>query len=145
MQVEALHDHDELESFLARDRVGNAYLIGDLDQAYAPFCRWFGCRNDEGEQKGQQAFHGGRVIEGAAESSDQSSMGTRCPSSIRYPLRISSSLKPSATNRARSARSVEVIWDMSLMMAQTQLGCGTVSIPYLWTLRKTNLLLQLRS
>ena len=42
MPVEALEKTDQLRDFLTQDRVGNAYLLGDLDPAYLPFCDWFG-------------------------------------------------------------------------------------------------------
>ncbi len=47
MPVEVLKDRDLLRSFLTRDRVGNAYLLGDLDPAYLPFCDWFGHFNED--------------------------------------------------------------------------------------------------
>jgi ribosomal protein S18 acetylase RimI-like enzyme len=42
MPVEAFDKPDQLRDFLTQDRVGNAYLLGDLDPAYLPFCDWFG-------------------------------------------------------------------------------------------------------
>ena len=42
MPVEAFDKTDQLRDFLTQDRVGNAYLLGDLDPAYLPFCDWFG-------------------------------------------------------------------------------------------------------
>ena len=44
MPVEELKDREELREFLTRDRVGNAYLLGDLDPAYLPYCTWYGSR-----------------------------------------------------------------------------------------------------
>lgn len=46
MSIEVLTDREELKNFLTRDRVGNAYLLGDLDPAYLPYCTWFGLRVD---------------------------------------------------------------------------------------------------
>lgn len=46
MSIEVLTDREELRRFLTRDRVGNAYLLGDLDPAYLPYCTWFGSRED---------------------------------------------------------------------------------------------------
>lgn len=45
MPIEELFDRDELRDFLIKDPVGNAYLLGDLDAAYMPMCRWFGYRD----------------------------------------------------------------------------------------------------
>lgn len=42
-------DADELKRFLVRDRVANAYLLGDLDPAYLPYCTWYGGRTPSGE------------------------------------------------------------------------------------------------
>ncbi len=46
MPVEKLSDRDELRQFLMRDRLANAYLLGNLDPQYWQFCRWFGMRKD---------------------------------------------------------------------------------------------------
>jgi ribosomal protein S18 acetylase RimI-like enzyme len=46
MPIEELFDREELRAFLIEDPVGNAYLLGDLDEAYMPMCRWFGHRED---------------------------------------------------------------------------------------------------
>jgi len=46
MPIEELNDRDELRDFLTRDRVGNAYLLGDLDPVYLPYCTWYGNRVD---------------------------------------------------------------------------------------------------
>lgn len=44
MPIEELHDHVELGDFLQRNPVANAYLLGDLDPAYMPYCTWYGAR-----------------------------------------------------------------------------------------------------
>ncbi len=49
MPVEELTDRNELREFLMRDRLANAYLLGNLDPAYFQFCNWYGARDDEGE------------------------------------------------------------------------------------------------
>ena len=46
MPVEAFDKTEQIRDFLTRDRVGNAYLLGDLDPAYLPFCDWFGFVED---------------------------------------------------------------------------------------------------
>ncbi len=48
MPVEELTDRDELRDFLRRDRLANAYLLGNLDPAYFQFCNWYGARDDDG-------------------------------------------------------------------------------------------------
>ena len=40
---------EELRRFLMQDRFANAYLIGNLDDLYQPFCRWWGVRDDLGQ------------------------------------------------------------------------------------------------
>jgi len=42
-------DTEELKRFLVRDRVANAYLLGDLDPSYMPYCTWYGARTSSGE------------------------------------------------------------------------------------------------
>lgn len=49
MAVEQLTDRNELREFLMRDRLANAYLLGNLDPAYFQFCRWYGSRDARGE------------------------------------------------------------------------------------------------
>ena len=49
MPVEKLSDREELRTFLRRDRLANAYLLGNLDPSYFQFCRWYGSRSDDGE------------------------------------------------------------------------------------------------
>ena len=49
MAVEKLTDREELRAFLRRDRLANAYLLGNLDPSYFQFCRWYGARNDDGQ------------------------------------------------------------------------------------------------
>jgi GNAT superfamily N-acetyltransferase len=46
MAVEQINDRNELREFLLRDKVANAYLLGDLDPAYLPFCSWYGARQE---------------------------------------------------------------------------------------------------
>ncbi len=48
MSVEELSDREELLDFLMKDRLANAYLLGNLDPAYFQFCRWFGSRAEDG-------------------------------------------------------------------------------------------------
>lgn len=48
MTVEQVSDRGELREFLMRDRIANAYLLGNLDPAYFQFCRWYGARNEQG-------------------------------------------------------------------------------------------------
>ena len=48
MPVEKLTDREELLEFLMKDRLANAYLLGDLDPAYHQFCEWYGSRQDDG-------------------------------------------------------------------------------------------------
>ncbi|MBA2662546.1 MAG: GNAT family N-acetyltransferase [Bradymonadaceae bacterium] len=49
MAVQQLTDRGELREFLMRDRIANAYLLGNLDPAYFQFCRWYGSRTASGE------------------------------------------------------------------------------------------------
>ncbi len=42
MAIEPLKDAEMLRDFLTRDRVAHAYLLGFLDEAYMPFCKWYG-------------------------------------------------------------------------------------------------------
>ena len=51
MPVEKLTDRDELRTFLMKDRLANAYLLGNLDPAYFQFCKWYGSRGADGELK----------------------------------------------------------------------------------------------
>lgn len=44
-----LFDKELLQRFLMKDRYANAYLLGMLDQAYDPFCKWFGRLDHAGE------------------------------------------------------------------------------------------------
>ncbi len=48
MSVETLTDSQELRQFLMKDRLANAYLLGDLDPAYDQFCKWYGSRHPDG-------------------------------------------------------------------------------------------------
>jgi GNAT superfamily N-acetyltransferase len=50
MEVRAIDDRDLLHAVLGRDRVGCAYQIGDLDDAYFPWCKWWGAYR-EGDQE----------------------------------------------------------------------------------------------
>jgi GNAT superfamily N-acetyltransferase len=47
--MEEIRDREELRTFLLRDKLANAYLLGDLDPDYFPFCEWWGARDDDGE------------------------------------------------------------------------------------------------
>lgn len=49
MPVEELSDRQELREFLVRDRLANAYLLGNLDPAYFQFCKWYGSRDEDGK------------------------------------------------------------------------------------------------
>lgn len=49
MAVEQITDRDELRRFLSRDKLANAYLLGNLDPGYFQFCRVWGARNDAGQ------------------------------------------------------------------------------------------------
>lgn len=46
--VERLEDREELRRFLIQDKLANAYLLGDLDPDYFPFCDWYGTRAPDG-------------------------------------------------------------------------------------------------
>lgn len=48
MSVEKLTDREELRNFLMKDRLANAYLLGNLDPAYFQFCQWYGWRDASG-------------------------------------------------------------------------------------------------
>ena len=48
MAVEQITDRNELREFLTRDKLANAYLLGNLDPAFFPFCSWYGARRDDG-------------------------------------------------------------------------------------------------
>lgn len=47
MSVESIDDRDEMRQFLMGDRLANAYLLGNLDPQYLPFCHWYGLRDDD--------------------------------------------------------------------------------------------------
>lgn len=47
--LERIVDEEELRRALMRDRYANAYLLGMLAPAYAPFCRWYGERGPGSE------------------------------------------------------------------------------------------------
>lgn len=49
MAVEKLSNRKELREFLIRDRLANAYLLGNLDPSYFQFCSWYGARTPQGE------------------------------------------------------------------------------------------------
>ena len=49
MPVEELNDREELREFLVRDRLANAYLLGNLDPSYFQFCKWYGSRGEDGQ------------------------------------------------------------------------------------------------
>ena len=47
--IEQIEDRGELQAYLMGDRLAGAYLLGNLDPLYAPFCRWYGVRGTSGE------------------------------------------------------------------------------------------------
>lgn len=47
--LERVKDKNLLRQFLMRDRYANAYLLGKLDQAYDPFCKWYAQLDAQGE------------------------------------------------------------------------------------------------
>ncbi len=49
MKVREISDKDTLHKYLIKDRVTAAYHLGDLDEQYFPFCRWWGAGNDDDE------------------------------------------------------------------------------------------------
>ena len=49
MAVEHITDREELRAFLMKDRLANAYLLGNLDPAYFQFCKWYGLRDEHAE------------------------------------------------------------------------------------------------
>ena len=49
MTLERITDEEALKHALMRDRYANAYLLGMLAPAYAPFCRWYGEQTPQGE------------------------------------------------------------------------------------------------
>ena len=48
MSIEKIEDRETLEAFLKKDRLANAYLLGNLDPAYMPFCKWYGSIGETG-------------------------------------------------------------------------------------------------
>ena len=51
VNIEEMSDREELREFLMRDKLANAYLLGNLDPSYFQFCRWFGARQADGSIK----------------------------------------------------------------------------------------------
>ncbi len=49
MAAEHITDREELRRFLMKDRLANAYLLGNLDPSYFQFCKWFGLRDGQNE------------------------------------------------------------------------------------------------
>lgn len=49
MAAEHITDREELRRFLMKDRLANAYLLGNLDPSYFQFCKWFGLRDAQNE------------------------------------------------------------------------------------------------
>lgn len=49
MSAELIQNRDELREFLVKDRLANAYLLGNLDPSYFQFCKWYGLRGEKGE------------------------------------------------------------------------------------------------
>ena len=62
MPVSELHDIDQIREYLTRDRVGNAYLIGDLDEAYLPYCAWYGLLGDGGDIEALALLYSGLSV-----------------------------------------------------------------------------------
>jgi ribosomal protein S18 acetylase RimI-like enzyme len=48
LAIKQIHDRNQLHSFLSKDPVGCAYQLGDLDEAYFPWCNWWGGFDDRG-------------------------------------------------------------------------------------------------
>lgn len=46
--LERVQDKGRLRQFLMKDRYANAYLLGKLDQAYDPFCKWYAQTDAQG-------------------------------------------------------------------------------------------------
>ena len=62
MSVKLVEDKDELRRFLQKKPYQNAYLLGDLDPQFFPFCKWFGFYDDDDELAGLVLlYHGLRV------------------------------------------------------------------------------------
>lgn len=49
MSVKLVEDTVELRRFLQKKPYQNAYLLGDLDPHFSPFCKWYGFYGDDGE------------------------------------------------------------------------------------------------
>lgn len=50
MEIRGIEDRDQLLEFFLGDPVACAYQIGDLDDAYFPWCRWWGAFDDDDDQ-----------------------------------------------------------------------------------------------
>ncbi len=48
LTIEELDNRAELQDFLTRDKLAAAYLLGELDPDYFPFCNWYGTRAPDG-------------------------------------------------------------------------------------------------
>lgn len=48
LTIEELDNRAELQNFLTRDKLAAAYLLGELDPDYFPFCNWYGTRAPDG-------------------------------------------------------------------------------------------------
>ena len=48
--VREIKDKDLLHSFYSKDRVAYAYQLGDLDEAYFPWCKWWGAFDSETDE-----------------------------------------------------------------------------------------------
>lgn len=48
MKVERIENEDEIREFLAPNPLLSAYQLGDLDPKYAPYCTWYGRRDESG-------------------------------------------------------------------------------------------------
>lgn len=57
-----LRDKDELAAFLRRDRALYAYHLGDLDDFFWPFTRWWGTRDEQGALREVALLYGGGTL-----------------------------------------------------------------------------------
>lgn len=47
--IRAITDREVLQAYFSKDRIGCAYQLGDLDDAYFPWCKWWGTFDDKDE------------------------------------------------------------------------------------------------
>lgn len=50
---------DQIRDYLVSDRIGNAYLLGDLDAPYAEHCKWYGLPAADGHLDGLVLLYNG--------------------------------------------------------------------------------------